>query len=1105
MHLGHGNESYQYVMNGVNLEASEHEKDRGVMVDDKLRFHLRTIQVVAKAFRVLGMIKRSFEDLNRKTIPLLFRRRRKRKTQKRTKKVGKDEVVMPRGLNLADLLLINSARVVIQRLKPSECLQYGVSNDGGDRLDPFPSQTVKDSETQIKNEQPKVHQSAADSHCKPPLPLGCIIMFVLANTKSELLIEQLKELLKLLFPFYRNRQTLSKTLNRALTIGRFMQYYSFISRKNEDTVWLKLKKCKQTNMKLKSVFDQLSEQKRILRDSLSCPDLVDFLLQMKGDLHTWIVNPSDQVKLDKCAEPTRQNNFEVEPKPVVKCKCLAVTHLEENIAVENMSAAVISQQVVEKLDKTSVQSGSEQSILQVGRKCIVGISDKTSVQSESKQNMQKNGMEGIVMISDETSVQSESKKKLPKEERKDTVEMSESKRNMQKNGREGIVRISDETSVQSESKKNLPKEGRKDTVEMSESKQNMQKDGREGIVRISDETSVQSESKKNLPKEGRKDTVEMSESKQNMQKDGREGIVRISDETSVQSESKKNLPKEGRKDTVEMSESKQNMQKNGREGIVKISDETSVQSESKKNLPKEGRKDTVEMSESKQNMQKDGREGIVRISIETSVQSESKKNLPKEGRKDTVEMSESKQNMQKDGREGIVRISDETSVQSESKKNLPKEGRKDTVEMSESKQNMQKDGREGIVRISDETSVQSESKKNLPKEGRKNTVEMSESKQNMQKDGREGIVRISDETSIQSESKKNLPKEGRKDTVEMSESKQNMQKDGREGIVRISDETSVQSESKKNLQRVEKNFTVGISDKTRVQSEIKKNILKLAGECIVGIPNKTSVQSESNKNIQKEGRKDTVEGSDKTSIQSGSEQNIQSDGGEDIARKEDVLGVKENELESDCMGRNQKSTFSGLSKVSNERDVEFLFMTSPKHAAGQSSTSAPLNDKGGFDLPAHYSASNGTSNTVYENINIDNPLPISPHLIGETFAEFGDVDAEISWPVSPSQLRVHSMGLENLGVENPRSRSPSQLRVPNASEDDVSTVALVDDNITENSYDSDIIITDVKPRAWELWFPTCRSSSFHIFYSVNSSSFHTSNDKSICSHFCNTT
>ncbi|KAK4309371.1 hypothetical protein Pmani_018988 [Petrolisthes manimaculis] len=1413
-------------------------------------------------------------------------------TQKRTMKVGNDEVVISGDLNLADLRFMSSARVVIKSLEPSECLQYGVNIDGGDGLDPFPSQTIKDSEIQIQNEEPKVHQSTTVNYCKPPLPLGCIIMFIMANTKSGLLIEQIMEVLKLLFPFFRNSQSLSMTLNKTLTMRNFKQYYSFISRKDEDIVRLNLKKCKETKMKVTSVFDELSAKKRILRDSLSCPDLVDFLLQRKGDLHTWIVDPFDQVKLEKCAEPTKQNNIEVETKPVVKCKSLAITHLEENIAVENMSAAVISQQVVEKLDKTSVQSGIEQSILEVGRKCSVEGSDKTNVLSESEKNIQKVKSKDIVDISDKTSVQTESKKDLQKEGRKDIVEISESKQNMQKDGREGIVRmyetsvqseskknlqkveknytlgISNKTSLQSESKQNMQKDGREDIVRIyetsvqSESKKNLQKEGKNDIVDISDKTSVQSESKKDLQKEGRKDIVEisepkpvvkckslaithleeniavenmsaavisqqvvekldktsvesgseqsilevgrkcsvegsdktnvLSESEKNMQKVKREDIVGISDKTSVQTESKKNMQKDEREDIVKISdktsvqskckknlqkveknytlgipnktsiqsESKQNMQKDGREDIVRIY-ETSVQSESKKNLQKEGRKDIVEISkpmpvvnckslaithleeniavknmstavveklnktnvqsgsdqsilevgrkcsvegsdktnvllesekniqkvkrkdivdisdktsvqtESKKNMQKDGREDIVKISDETCVQSESKKNLQKEGRKDIVEiskpmpvvnckslaithleeniavenmsaavisqqvvekldktsvesgseqsilevgrkcsvegsdktnvLSESEKNMQKVKRKDIVGISDKTSVQTESKKNMQKNEREDIVKISdktsvqskckknlqkveknytlgipnktsiqsESKQNMQKDGREDIVRIY-ETSVQSESKKNLQKEGRKDIVEMSdktsvltESKKNMQKDGREDIVRIY-ETSVQSESKKNLQKEGRKDIVEISkpmpvvnckslaithleeniavknmstavveklnktsvqsgsdqsilevgrkcsvegsdktnvllesekniqkvkrkdivdisdktsvqtESKKNMQKDGREDIVKISDETCVQSESKKNLQKEGRKNIVDISDQTRVQSESKKdlqkegkkdiveiseskqNMQKDGREGIVRISDETSVQSESKKNLQNEGRKETVEGSDKTSMQSGSEQNVQSDGGDDIVRKENGL---------------RKIVFHGNQAINSKEQLN-------TKQSGQSSTSAPLNDKVGVDLPAHYSASNGTSNTVYENINIDNSLPISQHLIGETVAEFGDVDTEISWPVAASQHRVRSMELENLGVENPRSRSPSQLRVPNASEDDVSTVALVNDNITENCYDSDIIITDVKPRAWELWFPSAAHSTF---------------------------
>jgi len=73
MHLGHGNALHEYVMNGDTLEATDHEKDLGVVVDEKLRFHMHTAQVVAKAFRVLSMIKRSFENIISKTIPLLFK------------------------------------------------------------------------------------------------------------------------------------------------------------------------------------------------------------------------------------------------------------------------------------------------------------------------------------------------------------------------------------------------------------------------------------------------------------------------------------------------------------------------------------------------------------------------------------------------------------------------------------------------------------------------------------------------------------------------------------------------------------------------------------------------------------------------------------------------------------------------------------------------------------------------------------------------------------------------------------------------------------------------------------------------------------------------
>ena len=64
MHLGHNNPRNSYRMGDTVLEATEEEKDLGVLIDDKLDFgkHIRTI--VAKANRVLGMIKVAFACMN---------------------------------------------------------------------------------------------------------------------------------------------------------------------------------------------------------------------------------------------------------------------------------------------------------------------------------------------------------------------------------------------------------------------------------------------------------------------------------------------------------------------------------------------------------------------------------------------------------------------------------------------------------------------------------------------------------------------------------------------------------------------------------------------------------------------------------------------------------------------------------------------------------------------------------------------------------------------------------------------------------------------------------------------------------------------------------
>ena len=64
MHLGINNPRRSYNMGDTSLEATEEEKDLGVLIDNKLDFgkHIRTI--VGRANRVLGMIRVSFACMN---------------------------------------------------------------------------------------------------------------------------------------------------------------------------------------------------------------------------------------------------------------------------------------------------------------------------------------------------------------------------------------------------------------------------------------------------------------------------------------------------------------------------------------------------------------------------------------------------------------------------------------------------------------------------------------------------------------------------------------------------------------------------------------------------------------------------------------------------------------------------------------------------------------------------------------------------------------------------------------------------------------------------------------------------------------------------------
>ena len=73
MHLGTSNPEHEYHMLGHQLESTAMEKDLGLLIEKSLQFHSQTSSVVARAFRTLGVIKRTFLSLNEITVPILYK------------------------------------------------------------------------------------------------------------------------------------------------------------------------------------------------------------------------------------------------------------------------------------------------------------------------------------------------------------------------------------------------------------------------------------------------------------------------------------------------------------------------------------------------------------------------------------------------------------------------------------------------------------------------------------------------------------------------------------------------------------------------------------------------------------------------------------------------------------------------------------------------------------------------------------------------------------------------------------------------------------------------------------------------------------------------
>jgi len=62
-----------YEMDGIDLECVLSEKDLGVMISEDWKWDNQCKEVVSKANKILGMIKRNFTDTTKETILPLYK------------------------------------------------------------------------------------------------------------------------------------------------------------------------------------------------------------------------------------------------------------------------------------------------------------------------------------------------------------------------------------------------------------------------------------------------------------------------------------------------------------------------------------------------------------------------------------------------------------------------------------------------------------------------------------------------------------------------------------------------------------------------------------------------------------------------------------------------------------------------------------------------------------------------------------------------------------------------------------------------------------------------------------------------------------------------
>ena len=73
LNIGKTNPQQHYNMNGFMLDNVKVVKDLGVQMDSELKFHEQTSAAIKKANSILGLIKKTFTNLDEKILPLLYK------------------------------------------------------------------------------------------------------------------------------------------------------------------------------------------------------------------------------------------------------------------------------------------------------------------------------------------------------------------------------------------------------------------------------------------------------------------------------------------------------------------------------------------------------------------------------------------------------------------------------------------------------------------------------------------------------------------------------------------------------------------------------------------------------------------------------------------------------------------------------------------------------------------------------------------------------------------------------------------------------------------------------------------------------------------------